>query len=297
MRVQGVVVPLVTPWRDQGIDKGASKALVEFLTGAGVNGLFVSGTTGEGPLLSDDERKNLLATVRSVTGFETVVLFGVGAPSTAECLELCDLAADEGADCVVAMPPYFYGVTQEEIVVHLATIAQHSKVPVVLYDIPQRTGNRMSLDTVSRLMEYESIVCIKDSSADMAHFQRVLATVRPDVTVLMGDDALIFPAVAAGGHGAVSGLANVIPEGIVALYDASVKGDIQGARVLQQKVIEAQKAIMSEVSIIASLKAALCERGIDVGDPKPPLFAVSTEGRKRLVDAFDKAGFGRGVSR
>lgn len=291
MRVQGVIVPLVTPLGGQGIDKRASEVLVRFLVGAGVNGLFVSGTTGEGPLLSAEERKHLLAAVRHAAGADTTVLFGVGAPSTAECLELCDLAADGGADGVVAMPPYFYGVTQAEIVEHLSAIAGHSKLPVVLYDIPQRTGNRMSLDTLARLMEHENIVCIKDSSADMGHFQRVLARVRSDVTVLMGDDALILPAVAAGGHGAVSGLANVIPEAVVGLYDSSARGDLSGAQTLQQKIIKAQTAIMSEVSIIAALKAVLCERGINVGDPKPPLFGVSAEGRKRLCDAFTHAGF------
>ena len=291
MHVQGVVVPLVTPWGKHGIDKAACEALVKFLAGAGVKGLFVAGTTGEGPLLSNRERKDVLDAVRSASGTDITVLFGVGAPSTAESLELCDMAAEGGADGVVAMPPYFYGVSQEEIVGHLEAIAAHSKVPVVLYDIPQRTGNRMSLDTIGQLMKHESIVCIKDSSGDMVHFQRMLAVVRPDVTVLMGDDALIFPAVAAGGHGAVSGLANVIPEAIVSLYDRSSRGDLVGARLLQQRIIKAQRAILSEISIIASLKALLRARGIDVGVPKPPLDAVPSEGSRRLVDAFHEAGF------
>lgn len=218
------------------------------------------------------------------------MLAGVGAVSTDETRKLCDWAVEDGADGVVVMTPYFFAFSQTELQAHLEAILDHSALPVALYDIPQRTTNRLATETVAALMSHERLVSIKDSSGNMGHFLRLLRVARPDVTVLMGDDALILPAMAAGAHGAVSGLANVCPEVFVRLYAAIRGEDWPLARRLQAQVIAGQDAIMAESSIPASLKAVLAARGIAVGDPKPPMAPLSADARERVVRALREAG-------
>jgi 4-hydroxy-tetrahydrodipicolinate synthase len=290
MRVEGIVVPLITPLTRAGVNEEALVALIESLLRAGVHGLFVGGTTSEGPLLTIEERRTALRAARRAAGGRVPVLAAVGAVSTDETLRLCGWAADDGADGLVALTPYFFAFSQGELRAHLEAVLRHSPVPVALYDIPQRTGNRLAPETVAALMPDERLVSIKDSSGNMGHFLRLLRVARPDVTVLMGDDALILPAMAAGAHGAVSGLANVCPEIFVRLYRAIGDGDWPLARRLQAQVIEGQDAILAESSIPASLKAVLVAQGIAAGEPKPPMAPLLPEARERVVQALRRAG-------
>ncbi|HYM91570.1 MAG TPA: 4-hydroxy-tetrahydrodipicolinate synthase [bacterium] len=290
MRLAGIVVPVVTPLREHGVDEDATARLVDSLIRAGIHGLFVAGTTGEGPLLNVEERRTLLRAVRRETKGRVPVLAGIGAASTEETRRLSQWAADDGADVVVAMTPYFFAFRQSELQAHLEAVIRSSKLPVALYEIPQRTGNRLAVETVRGLMHHERLISVKDSSGDMGHFLRLLQTVRTDVTVLIGDDALILPAMAAGAAGAVSGLANVCPSVLVGLYNAMSSGNLSLARQLQRQVITGQDALSVESSIPAALKAALAAQGIAVGDPKPPLAPLSAEATERFCRALTKAG-------
>lgn len=287
MRLEGIVVALITPLTGHGVDEDTMAALVDWLVRSGVHGLFVGGTTGEGPSLNTTERRAALRAARQGAGGRVPVAAGVGAISTDETRRLCDWAADDGADAVVVMTPYFYVFRQSDLRVHLETILRHSPLPVALYDIPQRTGNPLAVETVGALMQHERVISIKDSSGDMGHFLRLLRVARPDVTVLIGDDALILPAMAAGGHGVVSGLANVCPEVFIRLHAAIRNGDWPRARALQHQVIEGQDAILAEGSIPASLKAALAARGFAAGDPKPPMVALDPQARDRVIRALE----------
>jgi len=290
MRLEGIVVPLITPLTERGVNEDAIAILVGTLLRAGVHGLFVGGTTGEGPLLSIEERRAALRATRRAAGARVPLVAAVGAISTDETRKLCDCAAEDGADGVVVMPPSFFAFNQSELRSHLEAILDYSALPVALYDIPARTGNRLTIETVAALMPHTRLVSIKDSSGNMGHFLRLLRVARPDVTVLMGDDALILPSITAGAHGAVSGLANVCPEVLVNLYGAIRDGNLAVARRLQMQVITGQDAILAESSIPASLKAALAARGLSAGDPKPPMAPLSPEARQRLVAALRRAG-------
>ena len=290
MRLEGIVVPVITPYVEGRIDQDSTVKLVEYLLHARVHGLFVASTTGEGLFLDDVERRELMRIVKRIAKGKVPILFSVAAVSTAESCRLSDLGEEEGADAVVITPPYYYRFTQEEILAHLSSVTNHGDLPVVLYNIPQRTGNQLDIKTIAALMKDHRVVCIKDSSGDIAYLQKVLSVVRPDVSVLVGDDALILPAIIAGAHGAVSGLANIIPNLMVDLYQAAQQGNIASARALQQQVIKAQSAILTESSMVAALKAASAIRGLPVGDPITPSAPLAEEARQRLAQSLKLAG-------
>jgi dihydrodipicolinate synthase/N-acetylneuraminate lyase len=291
MRLEGIVVPIVTPYRETGIDEEAAAELAEGLIRGGIHGLFVGGTTGEGPLLSVDERRALLRVVRRQAAGRVPVLAAVAAVSTDQGRALTAWAAEDGADIAVAMTPHFYHYQQAELRSYLETLLRESALPVVLYEIPERTGNRLSIDTVRALMSHERLVGFKDSSGDMGYFLRLLGVARPDVPVLMGDDALILPAVASGAAGGVCGLGNIGPEIMVNLYRAARAGDLPLGQRLQQQVIAAQDAIHAPSSIPAALKAGLIAKGIRAGVPKPPLAPLSGPEADRCCAALRAAGF------
>jgi len=240
--------------------------------------------------LSPEERRTLLRAVRREAAGRIPVLAGVAAVSTDQARMFVEWAAEDGADVVVVMTPYFYHYEQSELRTHLETILEGSPLPVALYEIPSRTGNRLRIETVRALMPHERLVAFKDSSGDMGYFLRLLQVARQGVPVLMGDDALVLPAMAAGAAGGVCGLANVCPAVTVNLYNAIRAGNLSLAQRLQQQVIVGQNAILATSSIPAALKAALIARGIRAGIPKPPLVPLSAEASEQCCAALRAAG-------
>ncbi len=210
MRLEGIVVPIVTPISSTGIDEEAAAELTEGLIRGGIHGLFVGGTTGEGPLLSVDERRALLRVVRRQAAGRVPVLASIAAISIDQGRTLSAMAAEDGADIAVIMTPHFYHYEQSELRTYFETLLRESALPVALYELPARTGNRLSIATVRVLTAHPRLVAFKDSSGDMGYFLRLLKAVRPDVPVLMGDDALILPAMAAGAAGGVCGLGQCV---------------------------------------------------------------------------------------
>ena len=270
--LRGVFVPLVTPFDAAGeLDHAALQRLVEYLIDAGVHGLFVGGTTGEFPLLTTHERQRIAETVVHHSAARRPVVIQTGAPSTRETIALSRHARDIGAAAVAVVAPYFFPLSDQDLVDHYATVcAALPNTPVLLYNIPQRTGNavspRVAADVIRRC---PTVIGIKDSSGNLSQTQEYCA-LAPDFQVAQGADGLLVAGLAMGIQATVSGNANVVPELAVAVFDAWWRGDYTAARAAQLRLNTARRAL-KDGGDLSLFKRVLGRRGIDVGDVRAPL--------------------------
>lgn len=259
-RLHGVIVPMLTPLTPDGskLQLEAIPSLVEFLIAAGVHALFLAGTTSEGPLLRAEERRTLLTrTVAAVKGRVPVILH-VGAAATRDAADLAAFAAEAGAAAIASVTPYYYAYGRDELATYFRDVAAAAPgLPFYLYSIPARTGHHIDADLASELAEVDNIVGIKDSTGDMQWLLAYLEV--PEFTVLSGSDVLAGAALAAGAHGIVSGLANVVPEPFVELWEAHLAGD--GARMLRAyRTVFRVATVLRHGTRLSLLKALASER-------------------------------------
>jgi len=265
----GIVPPMITPLRDRDtLDVPGLARLVEHLLGGGVSGLFVLGTTGEGPSLSYRLRRELVTLVCRHVGGRVPVLVGITDTAIVESLSLARFAADAGATAVVAAPPYYLPGGQPELQEYLAHLAPELPLPLFLYNMPALTKVPFALETVARAMDEPRIVGLKDSSGDMAYFRGVadLLARRPDWTLLVGPEEHLMDAVLAGGHGGVCGGANIFPSLYVGLFRACVTRDNSRAEALHAQVLRVGGALyrigQHPSAIIKGIKCALACLGV-----------------------------------
>lgn len=229
-RFRGIVPPIVTPLLDaETLDVDGLERLVEHVLAGGVHGLFVLGTTGEGPSLAHALQRDLVGRVVRLVGGRAPVLVGITDASAAESVALARCAADHGADAVVAAPPYYFPAAQEPLVRWARELAERVPLPLLLYNMPEMTKLVLEPDTLRRLADCTNIVGVKDSGGDLRLFADMVAiarSARPDWSLFVGPELLLPEASALGGHGAVAGGANVMPRLFVDLYDAVEAGDI-----------------------------------------------------------------------
>jgi len=226
--LRGIIPPLLTPLSDRDtLDVAGLERLVEHVLAGGVHGLFVLGTTGEGPSLSYKRRCEMIERTCTLVADRVPVLVGVSDTSAVESVQLAEFAADAGARAVVLAAPFYFPAGQRELVRYAEHVAAEMPLPMFLYNMPSHTKLSFAPETVERLMQVHGIVGIKDSSGDMRYFHRLrqLAEARPDWSLLIGPEELLADAVTAGGHGGVCGGANLAPRVYVDLYEAAVRGD------------------------------------------------------------------------
>ncbi|MEJ2359453.1 MAG: dihydrodipicolinate synthase family protein [Deinococcales bacterium] len=259
-RLQGVIVPMLTPLSLDGsqLAVDAIPSLVEFLIGGGVHALFLAGTTSEGPLLSVSERRTLLErTVEAVDDRVPVVLH-VGAAATRDAVGLAAFAADAGASAIASVTPYYYAYGRDELSIYFREVAGAApNLPMYLYSIPARTAHHIGADLALELAEVPNIVGIKDSTGDMQMLLSYLEV--PGFTVLSGSDILAGAALTAGSHGIVSGLAGVIPQPFVELWNAHRDGD-EGRMQRAYRTVLRVATALGYGSKLSLLKALASER-------------------------------------
>ncbi len=236
--LHGVIPALITPLTETGaIDFDLFDKHLEYLSAAGVHGLFVNGTTGEGAYLTTAEKCEAFRHVKQVTQGRQFLCAACIQPSTELTLQEMRQFETLAPDFIVAVTPYYYGVTQEVIYRHYAEIAAQSPVPVIAYNIPSRTHNPIELDTIVKLAQVENIVGVKDSSGDFAAFSRgVYANTDPAFAWIQGEDYLDGPAFLIGADGIVTGLGNVWIEPYLAMYKASQAGNVAGIHQAQRQI-------------------------------------------------------------
>lgn len=268
-RFHGIVPPLVTPLLSaDAVDVAGLEQLVEHVVGGGVHGLFVLGTTGEGPSLSTAVQKELVGRVVRLVAGRVPVLVGISDASLAESVALASCAADSGADAVVAAPPYYFPAGQEPLVRWGQELAGRVPLPLLLYNMPEMTKHVLEADTIRRLADCPNIVGVKDSGGDLGYFAdvvRVAQAVRPEWSLFVGPELLLPEACGLGGHGAIPGGANVMPRLFTDLYAAVRAGDATRVESLLGQA--RQLAKLYDVGqmpgrIVVSIKTALAAMGI-----------------------------------
>jgi dihydrodipicolinate synthase/N-acetylneuraminate lyase len=273
----GIFPPLVTPLRDwDALDVPGLERLTEHVLAGGVHGLFLLGTTGEGPSLSWRLKAEVVERgCRQVAG-RVPVMVGVTDPSFADALRLAERAAVAGADAVVIAPPYYLPLGQSELAGYVERFAAASPLPVLLYHIPSLTAVGFAPDTVGRLLNMPRVIGLKDSGRDMTYQHSILriTAARPDFSVLAGPEELLAEAVLLGAHGGMCGGANMVPRLYVDLYDAARAGRLERVRELHDRVIAISDAIYSVgeggSSYFRSLKCALTCLGLCDDLPAEP---------------------------
>ncbi|MEB3966318.1 4-hydroxy-tetrahydrodipicolinate synthase [Streptomyces kunmingensis] len=279
---------MVTPFTEGGaLDLEAAQKLADRLVTEGCDGLVLSGTTGESSTTTDAEKADLVRAVREAAGGRAAVLTGVGTADTRHTLDLARQARQAGADGLLAAPPYYSRPPQDAVEEHLRALADATDLPVMLYDIPGRTGTRIEPDTMLRLAEHPRIVAVKDCAYDLLGTQKVMAAT--DLAYYTGCDEYVLALYALGGAGYVSTVANVVPGAFRAIIDAFDAGDTALAARHQQHTIPLTELMMSAgLPGTVTAKALLADLGLPGGGPvRPPLRPADRQAVDGLRAAYE----------
>ncbi|MDT0633180.1 4-hydroxy-tetrahydrodipicolinate synthase [Rubrivirga sp. S365] len=294
---RGTAPALVTPFAPDGeIDEDAFRRLIDVqIQGSadaggevygGVEALVVLGTTGENPTVTDDERRRLVEIALEHTAGRVPVVVGTGTNSTAQSARYSREAADAGADGLLVVGPYYSKPTPDGVLGHVAAVADATDCPIVLYNVPGRTGSNLTAETQLRVTEaVPSVVGLKEASGDLGQIADVIAGVPDGVAVYSGDDDLAFPTVCLGGAGLISVIANAAPGPISEMVRRALADDVAGARALHYALLDAMRASFFE-SNPAPVKAVLAEMGRMSETLRLPLAPLTDAARRRVLAAY-----------
>ncbi len=281
----GAMTALVTPFRDGEVDARALEALVEAQIAGGINALVPCGSTGEAATLTHEEHLAVVrAVVRAARG-RLPVIAGTGSNSTAEAIRLTRGAEEAGADAALLISPYYNKPTQDGIYRHYAAVADATGLPLILYNIPGRTGSNITPDTIARLARLPNIAGVKEASGNLAQVLEIIDESGADFGIYSGDDILTLPIMAAGGHGVIAVGANLMPRAYVELTDALLAGDLERARMQNHRLLPLMMALTLEVNPIP-VKTALAMMGQCADEFRLPLTPMSPGARVRLEDVL-----------
>lgn len=287
----GVVPPLVTPLLDADtLDRAGLARLIEHVLGGGVHGLFLLGTTGEGPSLSARVQYELVEAAVRIVARRVPVLVGISHASFVESIKLADHAAEAGADALVLAPPYYFPAGQPELLEYLADLLPQLPLPLYLYNMPAMTKVDITVDTLRRAADLDGLVGFKDSSGDMIRFHEYLDAMRdrPDFALFMGPEELLGEAVLYGGAGGVAGGANLHPKLFVDLYEAAKAHDVDRLIGLQRELFRLRRLYFCgsySSTFIKGVKCALSLKGI-CGDFMAEPFKAFRAPERRAVETY-----------
>jgi 4-hydroxy-tetrahydrodipicolinate synthase len=286
---KGVFPAIITPFKnDNLLDIEGLKRNIEFFEGSGISGIVPCGTTGESATLSFEEHKKVVEVARDCSKFP--VIAGTGSNNTREALELTNHAADAGADAALLITPYYNRPNDNGLFEHFRVIAETCDIPIILYNVPKRTGVDLKPELVARLSKIANIVGIKEASGSITQVSQIIEkTHSSDFTLLSGDDDMTLPIIALGGKGVVSVVANVSPRKTVALVEAASKGDLEMARKLHFELAPLIRAMFLETNPIP-VKTAYRLMGLAAGPLRLPLASMSAENEKILKNVLDELG-------
>lgn len=245
---KGAITALVTPFKNGKVDTNALKNLIEFQIVKGINGLVPCGTTGEAPTLSYDEHKKVIELTVKYVKKRVPVIAGTGANSTEEAIELTEFAKKVGADGALLVCPYYNKPSQEGLYKHFKKIAETVDIPIVLYNIPGRTGVNMLPETVAKLAKIPNIVGIKEASGSLEQVTEIIKNTGEDFVVLSGDDVLTLPMLALGGKGVISVASNIIPDKIAKMVSLYLNKKVEEARKIHYEYYDFMKAMFFETN-------------------------------------------------
>ena len=278
---KGVITALVTPFRGDAVDEEALRRLVNEQIRAGIDGFVPVGTTGESPTVSVEEHIRIIKIVVEETRKRVPVIAGTGANSTREAIELTREARAVGADGTLQVTPYYNRPTQDGLFRHFKAIADAAGLPIVVYNVPGRTGCDLLPETMARLCEVPLVVGIKEATGSAQRAAQIIARVGDRMVVLSGDDATAFPLYALGAQGCISVVSNVAPAEMAAMWDAAAAGNWNKARELHYRVFPLSEGLFIEANPIP-VKAALAMMGKIADEIRAPLYPMAGANREKV---------------
>jgi 4-hydroxy-tetrahydrodipicolinate synthase len=284
----GTFTALVTPFRNGEVDVEALEGMVEFQIQHGVSGLVPCGTTGETPAMSEAEDRVVVETVVRITNGRVPVIAGTGSNSTDMAIKYTKMAREVGADGSLQVAPYYNKPTQEGLYRHFAAIAESTDLPLVLYNIPGRTGVTISAETMARLAEIPNIVGVKDSTLSMNMISDVISLCGEEFDVLSGDDPMTLPLIALGGRGVISVASNVAPGAVSDMVKALLGGDWERGRELHYELLPLFRALFVETNPIP-VKTAASLLGLCSDEMRLPLVPMEGEKLRLLQETLDRS--------
>lgn len=284
---EGSGVALVTPFTEDGVNFDVLGELIEFQIENETDAIIICGTTGEPATMSEEEKKNVIKfTVEKVNG-RIPVIAGTGGNNTAQVIKMSQYAESVGVDGLLIVTPYYNKTTQRGLIKHYEMIAESVKLPIIMYNVPGRTGLNMTAKTVYELSKIKNIVGIKEASGNFSQIAEIAALCGEEIHIYSGNDDQIVPLLALGGKGVISVLANVVPNDTHVMVKSFLEGNIETSRKLQLKSIKLINALFSEVNPIP-VKEAVRQLGFDVGKCRMPLIDMDEKGQINISEALQE---------
>ncbi len=288
--IHGSIVAIVTPFKNGKIDEKSLKDLIEFQIENGTHGIVPCGTTGESPTLSHEEHEYVVELTVKAVKKRIPVVAGTGSNSTEEAIRLTKFAEKVGADAALLVVPYYNKPTQEGLYIHFKQIASEVNIPIILYNIPGRSGVNMNPETIARLArDCKNIIGVKEASGSVQQASKILYLCGMDFILLSGEDALNFPLLAIGGRGFITVTANVAPRDVAELYNSYARGKFNQARELHYKLFPLNEALFLETNPIP-VKVALSVMGKVRDEFRLPLCSMSPGNLEKLKTALKEYG-------
>ncbi|HQC54295.1 MAG TPA: 4-hydroxy-tetrahydrodipicolinate synthase [Clostridia bacterium] len=282
----GVATALITPMNQDGIDYDSLEKLINFQINNHIDALLTNGTTGEPPTLTDEEKLQLMNTTIEIVNKRVPVIAGAGSNCTAHAVELASSAQKAGADAILAVTPYYNKGTQQGLIEHFKAIADNTKLPIILYNVPSRTGINLLPETVNCLAGYKGICALKEASGNINQILELARIASDKMQIYSGDDSLTYTIMTLGGAGVISVASNIIPEYMHTLTHAVLNGDYDTAKKMQLQALPLINALFCEVNPIP-VKCAAKLMGLCSGDyVRLPLTRCSKEElvKKELIN-------------
>lgn len=286
---EGMATAIITPLTENGIDYEAFAKLIEWQIEQGINALVVCGTTGEASTLTDDEHRDAIAFAVKQANGRIPIIAGTGSNDTEYALDLTICACEAGADAILVVTPYYNKATQKGLIKMFTTIADASTVPVILYDVPSRTGCSIEPKTVAALAEHPNIVGLKAASGNISKIVETAHLCGDKIHIYSGNDDQVIPIMSLGGKGCISVLSNILPKESALMCKKFFDGDIATARQMQLNYIPLINALFSEVNPIP-VKAAMAKMGYCEDYLRLPLTPMEDDKREVLFNEMRKAG-------
>ena len=281
----GVCTALVTPFLDEKINYPLVEQLLRRQIEAGVDSIVLSGTTGESPTLTDCEKIQLFKAAKTYVGNSCKIIAGTGSNSTQHTVELSQAAQDAGADALLIVAPYYNKGNPEGLFAHFMTVAHAVKIPLILYNVPSRTGVDIPVSIYRRLSALPNVIGVKEASTDITKITKIRDACGDNFFIWAGNDDQTVPVLSLGGKGVISVLSNICPEQTVTMTQAALAGDFDTAAALQCQLMPLIDLLFSEVNPIP-VKYAMRYAGFDCGRCRLPLGQLSSENKQKIDRYF-----------
>ena len=286
---EGAATALITPMNESGVDYPALKRLIEWQINEGIDALVICGTTGESSTLTDEEHRQVLQFSLEAAAGRVPMIAGTGSNDTAYAIELTQFACQIGYDAVLLVTPYYNKTTQNGLVAHYTAIADASTKPIIVYNVPSRTGVNIEPATYAKLAQHPQICAIKEANGNISKIVETMALAGDKLDLYSGNDDQIVPLMACGGKGVISVLSNVLPRETSLLCKKFLQGDVAGAMAIQKQYLPLVNALFCEVNPIPA-KAAMAAMGYCENFVRLPLVPMEESHRQVLLQCMRDAG-------